>query len=113
MRQLSIFGLARDMGASNVIEPTLAALRERGHRVYLGLEQGGAAFDKPHTVYSRTASNAGDLRAILREAKPDIVISGLSSPRHLENDLDMMARDGGIRLVHIEDWWAAIYAPQS
>ncbi len=103
-KKLSVLALVRDIAAGNVVAPALRVLHERGHKTLLLAEEGGKAKDfmtMPFTV----VKDCSALIEAVRSFRPDVIISGLSSPRALEGDLDEHAILSGISLVHIEDYW--------
>lgn len=105
-KQLSVLGLFRDMGAANVGATTLEALRERGHRIRILAENGGLARERLQVPFM-VVHNIQELRGQMADFRPDVVISGLSAPRHLEAELDAASVIFGAKLVHIEDYWGA------
>ncbi len=104
---LKVVALVRDIGAGNVIAPVADVLRQRGHSVRLFAEADGQAAKRPQPVPFETLTAKDELEQIVAVERPDIVIAGLSSPRHLEEDLDRIAVARNIPLVHIEDYWGA------
>lgn len=104
MKPRSILSLVRDIGAGNVVVPVMEELRARGHKTLLLAEEGGKAKEvllAPFTVVNDRTT----LLTALRSFCPDIVISGLSSPRVLEEILDKEALHMHLPLVHMEDYW--------
>lgn len=103
---LVVLALARDMGAGNVIAPTLQELERRGCEIALLAERDGHAKDClriPFTIIGDSTS----LERTMRTVSPDLCISGLSAPRVLEHELDHVAAREGKPLIHIEDYWGS------
>ncbi len=94
------------MGGANAIIPMLDELACRGHRTRLLLEGDGAAATRTTTSFIQVTS-LEDVQLQFLELHPHVVITGLASPRILENELDRIARDAGVLVVHVEDFWAA------
>ena len=105
--ETSVLALARDMGSANVIGPIVQELRNRGFKVVLFAEEDGKGIDKFRQAgidFSPLLAGSS-LEDMVHTYNPEVVITGLSSPRHLESDLDREARKRGIPVVNVEDYW--------
>lgn len=98
-----MLALVRDIGAGNVVAPIMEELRRRGHTTLLLAEEDGRArygLTGPFTIINKEM-----LDARFAGHAPDVVITGLSTPRVLEHTLDVLAKRAGIPLVQVEDYW--------
>lgn len=102
--------LFRDIGAGNVVRPTVSALGDRGVSIPLCAEQKGAAAARLEQlgVSAYILPENFDAESLLRDFNPSFVITGLSSPRVLESALDRVAKDAGIPVIVIEDQFGTI-----
>ena len=112
MAKRKILFVSKDMGGGNVLVPTAKVMHEECDVVVVaeglsvnrwrkaGFElyfQGTTDYrDEPFTV---------DARSILKRVAPSVVVTGLGSPIHLENQFGLAANDARIPLVWIEDFW--------
>lgn len=106
-RQVICLAVVRDMGAANVVGPTAVELRRRGHKVLLFAEKGGKAGEcLAHlNIPCGFVKTSEEVKRLVEVYNPNVVISGLSSPCHLELICDLEAAARGIPLVQIEDFW--------
>jgi len=95
------------MGSANVIGPIAQELRSRGFKVVLFAEEDGKGINKFRQAgidFSPLFAGSS-LEDMAHTYNPQVVITGLSSPRHLESDLDKEAQKRGIPVVNVEDYW--------
>lgn len=103
----SVLALARDMGSANVVGPIVQELRRREYKVALFAEEGGKGIDKFRQTGIDFLPLFPDqpISTLIHTYEPRAVLTGLSSPRHLESSLDLEARKRGIPVVNVEDYW--------
>jgi hypothetical protein len=107
--------VTKDKGGFNAAHPHALALKMAGHTVVIVAEGLSAEMWKQHgwqldfegTINFLKESSGCDPEGILAKTNPDVVVTTLGAPIHLESQFSNTANTLGIPLVWIEDVWGA------
>lgn len=112
--------VTKDIAEFQIYQPVVALLRERGHTVVVVAE--GLSLDKwidvGELVYKGSGVQEGvdsqtlcrsdiDADEVLKELKPDLVLTGLGAPINLGQTFGLAANALGITLGYVIDVWGA------
>ena len=94
-----ILFFAHDPGGANAINPLIPLLKQRGYDVIVRGD--GSALN----ILSDVEQFTGDTDALIKEIRPDFVITGTSAADMTEKNLRKSARKAGIKCMAILDAW--------
>lgn len=110
-----ILFITKDKGGFNAAHPYALALKTAGHIVRIVAEGLSAEMWEQHgwqlhfkgTVNFLKEPNACNSEGILAKINPDVVVTTLGAPIHLESQFSKTANTLGIPLIWVEDVWGA------